>query len=95
MRPFAVLLGIVMGSTVSIAIGLLLTLIVLLLLPEARDRWANEQGPLLRALGLTLLMAGAASASFYGELRQREWRWSSHACLGALLLVTLWAYWPR
>ena len=33
MRPLAVLLGIVMGSTVSVAVGLAMTLTVFLFLP--------------------------------------------------------------
>jgi hypothetical protein len=95
MRPLAVLLGIVMGSAVSIALGLVLTWIVLLLLPEARDRWANEQGPLLQALGLTLLLASASAASFYGEIRERGWRRGVQTGLVAILLLIGWVYWPR
>ena len=42
MRPLVVLLGIVMGSTVSIAVALLLTGVVFLLLPEYGARLADE-----------------------------------------------------
>ena len=41
MRPLVVLLGIVMGSTVSIAAALLLTGVVFLLLPESGARVAE------------------------------------------------------
>ena len=45
MRPLVVLLGIVMGSTVSIAVALLMTGLVFLLLPEYGERLADESGP--------------------------------------------------
>ena len=74
MRPLVVLLGIVMGSTVSIAVALLLTGVVFLLLPEYGARLAEERNPLLTACLLSVLLAAAAAASFYGELRARSWR---------------------
>ena len=49
MRPLVVLLGIVMGSTVSIAAALLMTGVVFLLLPEYGARLAEERNPLLTA----------------------------------------------
>jgi hypothetical protein len=89
------LIGIVMGSTVSIALGLVLTFIVLLLLPEARDRWAGEQNALIRATLLTLSLAAVSAVSFYGELRARQWRFGPHAALVGLLCLTTWLYWPN
>jgi hypothetical protein len=95
MRPLVVLLGIVMGSTVSIALALLLTGVVFLLMPEYADRLADERRPLLLACTLSLLLAAIAVTSFYGELRQRGWRFGAHAALAAVLAVALWTYWPK
>jgi len=95
MRPFVVLLGIVMGSTVSIAVALLLTGVVFLLLPEHSDRLADERRPLLLACSLSLVLAAIAVTSFYGELRRRAWRYTAHGALAAILAVALWTYWPR
>ena len=95
MRPLVVLLGIVMGSTVSIAVALLLTGVVFLLLPEYGARLAEERGPLLAACLLSVLLAAVAAASFYGELRARGWRYSAHAGLAVMLAVALWTYWPK
>jgi len=95
MRPFVVLLGIVMGSTVSIALVLVLTAVVFLLLPEYADRLADERRPLLLACPLAALLAAAAVTSFYGELRRRTWRFWAHLALAAMLGIALWAYWPR
>ena len=95
MRPLVVLLGIVMGSTVSIAAALLLTGVVFLLLPEYGARLAEERDPLIAACLLSVLLAGAAAMSFYGELRTRRWRYAAHIALLAMLAVALWNYWPK
>jgi tellurite resistance protein TehA-like permease len=89
------LLGIVMGSTVSIAIGLALTIIVFALLPEYSDRLAEEYGPLWRSFLGMALVSGLAVASFLAELRQRAWRRYAHAALLVVLAGGLWLYWPR
>jgi hypothetical protein len=95
MRPFVVLLGIVMGSTVSIAVALLMTGVVFLLLPEYANRLAEERSPLLTACLLSVLLAAVAATSFYGELRERSWRIAAHGALLAMLALSLWTYWPK
>jgi hypothetical protein len=95
MRPLVVLLGIVMGSTVSIAVALLMTGVVFLLLPEYAERLAEERNPLLTACLLSVLLACVACSSFYGELRGRSWRIAAHGALLAMLALSLWTYWPK
>ena len=95
MRPLVVLLGIVMGSTVSIAAALLMTGLVFLLLPGYEERLADERAPLLVACTLSVILAGVASTSFYGELRTRRWRFAAHAALTLMIAIALWTYWPR
>ena len=95
MRQLVVLLGIVMGSTVSIAVVLVMVGVVFLLMPEFAARLAEERQPLLLA-GLVLLpLAGVSAASFYGELQERPWRRAAHGALLAMLAVALWTYWPK
>jgi hypothetical protein len=94
MRPVVVLLGIVMGSTVSIAVGLLMTGIVFLLLPEYSHRLAEERNPLLMACLLSVVLAAVAAASFYGESKLRRWRFAAHGALLVMLILSLWIYWP-
>ena len=43
MRPLVVLLGIVMGSTVSIAVALLMTGVVFVLMPEYGPRQGEDR----------------------------------------------------
>ena len=95
MRPLVVLLGIVMGSTVSIAVALLLTGVVFLLLPLFGSRLADEWGSLALHCLMSVILAAIAVTSFYGELRVRAWRYAAHLSLTLALAATLWTYWPR
>lgn len=93
MHPLAMFLGIVMGSTVSIAVGLAMTIIVFLFLPEYADRLSGEFGPLLSYFAATGLLAALSVAAFVGEIRSRSWRRGAQSVLGlALLSVVAW-YW--
>jgi len=94
MRPLTILLGIVMGSTVSLAIGLLGTQIVILFLPAEADRFAPEHAALLEAIAVFTALAAASAFSFYGDLRTRAWRLRAHIASLLLLVTTIWLYWP-
>jgi hypothetical protein len=95
MRPLVVLLGIVMGSTVSIALGLLMTGTVFLLLHDSDSRLADESRPLMATCLASVLLAAAAAASFYGELKRQRWRYLAHLALVAGLSAAAWTYWPK
>jgi hypothetical protein len=88
------LIGIVMGSTLSISVALALTGIVFLLLPEYADRLAPERAPLARALALALALTVLAATSFLAEIRMRRWRPAAHFALLAGLAFATWMYWP-
>jgi hypothetical protein len=94
MRPWATLLGIIMGSTVALFAGLAMTLIVYLFLPEFHDRLSGEFGPLLMAVGWAASLAGLSAAAFVGELRGRPWRRLVQGALVVLLVAFGWSYWP-
>jgi hypothetical protein len=70
MRPITVLLGIIMGSTVSLAFCLFLVWVVILLLPSNEQGFAPEYATLLKAVAVFTVYAVASSASFYGEVRR-------------------------
>jgi hypothetical protein len=84
-----------MGSTVSIAAALLMTGLVFLLLPGYEERLADERAPLVLACTISVILAGVATTSFYGELRSRRWRFAAHAALTLMIAIALWTYWPR
>ena len=95
MRPLAVLLGIIMGSSVAMAVSLTMTAIVFLLLGDQAARFQNEGGPLLRGLLWSWTAVGVSVSAFYGELRQRPWRAWAKSAVAALLLVVGLVFWPR
>jgi hypothetical protein len=83
-----------MGSTVSLAVGLLGTWIVILFLPQDADRFAPEHASLLQAIAIFTALAAASACSFYGDLRSRTWRPVAHAVSLLLLVATIRVYWP-
>jgi hypothetical protein len=95
MRPLAALLGILMGSAVALATGLLMTWIVILFLPAEEARFAPEHAALMRAIAVFTLFSAASAWSFYGELRERPWRGAAHGATVLVLGVAVWMYWPK
>ena len=83
-----------MGSTVSLAVGLLGTWIVILFLPQQAAKFAPEQGALLQSIAVLTALAAATAFSFYGDLTTRKWRPAAHVVSFLLLMLTIWVYWP-
>lgn len=95
MRPAVVILGFIFGSAAAISFALVGTAIVFVLLRGDYPRLESELPPLLVSLALFVGLTVAAGSSFYGELRERDWRRS--ALLGlAVMLAVVAAYhaWP-
>jgi uncharacterized membrane protein YhaH (DUF805 family) len=95
MRPLTVLIGIIMGSSVSIALGLAMVLIVFLILLGERPELQAEFRPLMLGIVLFTALSALSVASFVGSIRQRPWRRMAMAGLWSALLVIGWIYWPR
>jgi hypothetical protein len=94
MHPFTVVLGIVMGSLVSIAFGLGVVALIFFILQGDHPRFAAEWPTLLRSTVLFCALAGLSAAGFFGTLRARPWRYPVLAMLWAGLIATGWMYWP-
>jgi len=90
----AVLVGIIMGSSIALTLSLTMSAIVFLLLPEYSARLASERLPLLKGLLWAWSLTAVSSSSFIGELRDRRWRYGTQLLLAAMLLALGWIYWP-
>ena len=95
MRPLAALLAILAGSAIALAVGLLMTWIVILFLPAEEARFAPEQPALIRAVLIFGAFALVSSSSFYGQQRERRWRLLAHAATLGMFAVAVWLYWPK
>ena len=96
MRPAVVVLGFILGSAAAITFALLGTIIVFVVLRSDYPRLEGELVPLLISGGLFSLLTLAAGTSFYGELKQREWRRGAWLLLlVALAVVAVYHGWPK
>lgn len=94
MRPLTVLIGIILGSSVAIALSLTMVLIVFLILVGDAPQLRTELRPLLESAAVFTALAAIAAASFAGSVRQLRWRrWAMGALWAGLGLVG-WLYWP-
>ena len=95
MTPLAVLTGIIMGSAVTISIGLAMVLAVFLIMAGDYPALAREYGSLLTSFGLFLSLAFSSSYAFLGVLRQTSWRWYAQAATWLAIGVLTTHYWPN
>ena len=95
MRPFTVLIGIVMGSAASITFGLFAVLVVFALLAGRHPDLSHEFPQLLLSLSAFGVLTAASAGSFLGQAKARPWRaWAHVATLAMLAVITVW-YWPH
>jgi hypothetical protein len=95
MRPFTVLIGIILGSAASITFGLGAVLIVFGVLAGEHPDLKREMPQLVGSLAAFAGMTAASAGSFLGQIKTRPWRGWAHlataVCLGCVVLL----YWPR
>jgi hypothetical protein len=95
MRPFTVLIGIVLGSAASITFGLSTVLIVFCILRGKHPELGGEMPQLAGSLVAFAVLTAASAGSFLGQAKLRPWRrWAHAATLMALCGIVL-LYWPR
>jgi hypothetical protein len=84
-----------LGSAAAITFALLGTAIVFVALRSEYPRLAAELEPLSVSVALFSLLTLAAAASFYGELKHKQWRGISWLALGVTLAAVAAYYaWP-
>jgi hypothetical protein len=95
MRPFTVLIGIVLGSAASITFGLGAVLFVFWVLMGEHPDLSRELPRLARSLGAFGILTTASAGSFLGQVRLRPWRGWAHLATGISLCIVVLLYWPR
>ncbi len=95
MRPLAVLIAIVFGSTAAISFGLVATLIVLFILKDNHPEFGGELKPLMLNSGLFLVLLAASGASLYANLKTLHWRWLAFGAMCLVLVGTGFLLWPQ
>jgi hypothetical protein len=94
MSPLAVLTGIIMGSAVTIAIGLAMVLVVFLSLASEYANFAREYAPMLLSFGLFLGLSFVSSYAFIATLWERRWKWWAQGGMWFAIVVIAVHYWP-
>jgi hypothetical protein len=95
MRPFTVLIGIVLGSAASITFGLGTVLIVFLVLGREHPELPREMPRLALSLMAFGVLTAASAGSFLGQAKTRPWRGWAHLATGICLCAVVLLYWPR
>jgi hypothetical protein len=95
MRPFTVLIGILLGSAASITFGLGAVLVVFCILESEHPELSRELPQLLTSLLAFTILTAASGWSFLGQVRARAWRGWAHVATVACLLAVFLLYWPR
>jgi len=94
MRPFTVLIGIILGSAASTTFGLGAVMVVYWVLAGEHPNLTGELPQLMWSLVAFAVLTAASAGSFLGQLKLRPWRGWAHLAtaisLGALVLF----YWP-
>lgn len=95
MRPFTILIGILMGSAASITFGLAAVLVVFVVLSPTHPELGLEFRHLLTGLAAFAVLTAASAGSFTAQVKSRPWRGWVHALTLASLGILVFLYWPR
>jgi hypothetical protein len=95
MRPFTVLIGIVLGSAASFTFGLGTVLIVFLVLGPQHPELPRELPRVAGSLAAFAILTAASAGSFLGQAALKPWRGWAHLATGISLCMVVLLYWPR
>jgi hypothetical protein len=95
MRPFTVLIGIILGSAASFTFGLGTVVIVFLVLGSEHPELGRELPRVAGSLAAFGILTAASAGSFLGQARLRPWRGWAHLATGICLCGVILLYWPR
>jgi TctA family transporter len=94
MRPFTVVLGVLLGSLFSVSFSLSVVLLIFWILRNDAPRFTEELPELVRSTLIFAMLTVTAAFGFVGTIRDRAWRYACLVILWAGLLGTAFYYWP-
>ena len=94
MRPLTILIGILLGSAVSITFSLVVVAGIAVALGRSHPELAEEVPQLLAMLVLFVLLTIASTGSFFGQINARPWRRWAHLATVLVLAGIVYWYWP-
>ena len=93
-QPFAVLLGIILGTVFAITFCTLIVGFVFWYLGDEAPRLAAEVDSLMEIVQIFLVLTAFAALSFIATIKSSKWRYIPLAALWLGLLLTGYYYWP-
>ncbi|MGD8976005.1 MAG: hypothetical protein PVG91_00260 [Gammaproteobacteria bacterium] len=94
MSPLAIITGILLGTSASIAAGLSVVLLLFVLLADRHPRLASEYPALIESTGIFIFLTVICGISFIGLIRRRRWRWAAQVAMWAGLAGTVFYFLP-
>lgn len=94
MRPLTVLTGVLLGSSLSIAVSLAMVLVAYLWIGDEYPRLQYEFRPLVQSTLIFLVMTMLTAGSFYTLLTRHRWRVVLQVAMWLGFAATAAYYWP-
>ncbi len=94
MRPFTLLIGILLGSAASITFGLGAVMVIFFALSGHHPELAREYPHLLASFAAFGVLTACSAGSFRAQALARTWRGWAHAGTLIALAVLALMYWP-
>jgi hypothetical protein len=94
MHPLTVVTGILLGSALSIAVGLAVVMLIFFLLAPDYPRLGAEIGALVTNTVIFLGLTAICAASFISLVKDLRWWWIAQAGMWALLGLIVLYYIP-
>ena len=95
MRPFTVLIGILLGSSASMTFGLAAVLAIFCILLRSHPDLSTELPRLLAGTMVFALLTAASAGSFVAQANVRRWRGWAHLATAVCIGTVVFLYWPR
>ncbi|MGI9264903.1 MAG: hypothetical protein ACR2QU_08230 [Gammaproteobacteria bacterium] len=94
MQPIAIITGILLGTSVSIGLGLCVVLLLFSILMDEHPRLASEFPALLASAGIFVVMTAICAISFVGLLKRKPWVWYTQFVMWSGVVLIVFYYLP-